>query len=101
MTWPNSSPTSTLQRESSATIKSGPTPYVISSPPKPQNILMFECRGCEFTEFKPEGDWLATGEESGTKFLAIDLSEEEWFEYDEKAGQEVSVKEVKWEVKRA
>lgn len=41
------------------------------------------------------------GVESGTKFDGIDLTEGEWFEYDEKAGQEVTIKDLKWEVKRA
>lgn len=48
-----------------------------------------------------QGDWKATGVESGTKFSGIDLTEGEWFDYDEKAGEEVSIKEVKWEIRRA
>lgn len=47
-----------------------------------------------------KGDWLATGAESGTKFTAIDLTEGEWFDYDEKAGEEVSIKDLKWEIRR-
>ena len=39
--------------------------------------------------------------ESGTKFGGIDLSEGEWFDYDEKVGEEVSVKDVKWEIRKA
>ena len=31
-----------------------------------------------------QGDWLAEGEESKTPFTSIDLTEGEWFEYDEK-----------------
>ena len=48
-----------------------------------------------------QGEWEATGLESGTKFTGIDLSDGEWFDYDEKAGEEVSITGVKWEVKRA
>ncbi|KAG5774632.1 hypothetical protein H9Q71_014514, partial [Fusarium xylarioides] len=29
----------------------------------------------EFTEFKAEGEWLAEGVETGTKFTGIDLEE--------------------------
>jgi hypothetical protein len=47
-----------------------------------------------------QGEWLATGLESGTKFAAIDLDEGEWFDYDEKAGDEVSIKDLKWEISR-
>lgn len=42
------------QRESSATIKAPPIPYNQGSPPTRQKILEFDCRGLEFTEFKPE-----------------------------------------------
>jgi hypothetical protein len=48
-----------------------------------------------------QGEWLATGLESGTKFTAIDLQEGEWFDYDEKAGEEVSIKDLKWEIGRS
>ncbi|KUJ23138.1 LSM-domain-containing protein [Mollisia scopiformis] len=76
------------KRESSATIKAAPIAYQQASPPTRQKILEIDCRGLEFTEFHPEGEWLATGLESGTKFTAIDLSEGDWFDYDEKAGDE-------------
>lgn len=39
--------------------------------------------------------------ESGTKFAAIDLTDGEWFDYDEKPGEEVSIVNVKWEIRRA
>lgn len=48
-----------------------------------------------------QGAWLAEGVDSGTKFAEIDLTDDEWFDYDEKAGDEVSIKDIKWEIKRA
>ena len=48
-----------------------------------------------------QGLWKATGSESGTKFADIDLTEGDWYEYDEKASDEVSIKDVKWEIRRA
>ena len=48
-----------------------------------------------------QGEWIAKGLESLTKFTSIDLQEEEWFDYDEKSGKEVSIKDVKWEIIRA
>lgn len=48
-----------------------------------------------------QGEFEAKGAESVTKFTAIDLSEGEWFDYDEKAGEEVSITNVKWEIRRA
>ncbi|ERS99460.1 hypothetical protein HMPREF1624_04660 [Sporothrix schenckii ATCC 58251] len=88
------------KRESTASIKAGAKPYEQAEPAKPQNILEFDCRGLEFVEFKPEGDWLAEGVDSSTKFAGIDLTDD-WFDYDEKAGEEVSIQGMKWEIKRA
>ncbi|KAF8249724.1 DUF866-domain-containing protein [Wilcoxina mikolae CBS 423.85] len=89
------------KRESSAVIKNEPQPYNHAEVPKPQKILEFECRGCEFVEFKPEGNWEAKGLESNTVFKEIDLNEGDWFDYDEKAGAEVSIKDLKWEIVRS
>lgn len=47
-----------------------------------------------------QGEWEAKGIDSSTPFTGIDLSEGEWYDYDEKAGEEVSIKEIKWEVGR-
>ncbi|KAA6406756.1 MAG: DUF866 domain-containing [Lasallia pustulata] len=89
------------KRESTATIKAPPTAYQHASPPKRQNIIEFDCRGLEFTDFKADGEWAAKGLESPTTFSGIDLQEGEWFDYDEKAGEEVSIKDLKWEIRRA
>lgn len=48
-----------------------------------------------------QGEWLADGSESNTKFEGLELTDGEWFDYDEKAGEEVSIKEAKWEIIRA
>lgn len=89
------------KREHSANIKAAPATYEQTDPPKTVNILEFDCRGLEFTDFKAEGEFLATGAESGTKFASIDLSDGEWFDYDEKASEEVSITGVQWEIRRA
>ncbi|KAI2783987.1 DUF866-domain-containing protein [Daldinia loculata] len=89
------------KRESSCSIKTAPKPYAQGEPPKQQSIIEFDCRGLEFTDFTPEGEWLADGIESNTKFEGVELQDGEWYEYDEKAGDEVSIKDLKWEIKRA
>jgi hypothetical protein len=48
-----------------------------------------------------QGEWEAKGLESPTTFSGIDLQEGEWFDYDEKASVEVSIKDLKWEIRRA
>ena len=89
------------KRESTASIKAPAKAYEQAEPAKPQNLIEFDCRGLEFVEFKPDGDWLADGAESTTKFTGIDLTEGDWFDYDEKAGDEVSILGQKWEIRRA
>ena len=69
--------------------------------------FLFVCL-CQQTDFTPlfvlpgeQGEWEAKGVESSTPFTSIDLQEGEWYDYDEKTGEEVSIKEVKWEIRRA
>ncbi|KAK7920631.1 hypothetical protein PG985_008653 [Apiospora marii] len=89
------------KRESSASILAPPKAYEQGEPAKRQSILEFDCRGLEFTEFHAEGPWLADGLDSGTKFEEVELDDGEWFDYDEKANDEVSIKDLKWEIRRA
>lgn len=42
------------QREHSANIKAAPATYEQTDPPKKVNVLEFDCRGLEFTDFKAE-----------------------------------------------
>lgn len=67
---------------------------------KPVTILTIDSRGLDVLEFIPEGEFRCVGEESGTIFKEVELSEGEWYDYDNEAGDEVSVTEVKWIVER-
>ncbi|KAK5094886.1 hypothetical protein LTR70_003800 [Exophiala xenobiotica] len=89
------------KRESSATIKAAPASYEGSDVPKAKNIIEIDTRGLEFTEFRADGEWEAVGTDSGTRFTGIDLADGEWFDYDEKAGDEVSIKDIQWQIRRA
>jgi len=112
----------TPQRQHSANVLEAPKSYAQQEPAKAQNILTMDCRGLEFVEFKADvslallsyrritdgtnatfqkGEFKAKGIESNTPFAAIDLSEGEWYDYDDKAGEEVSIKDIKWEIRRA
>lgn len=44
---------------------------------------------------------MAVGTESGTKFDGIELHEGEWYDFDEKAGEEVSITDLTWEIRRS
>ncbi|CEL04592.1 hypothetical protein BJX68DRAFT_230697 [Aspergillus pseudodeflectus] len=91
------------QRTHSASILAAPKAYEAEAEGKKkgQKIIDIECRGLEFTEFKADGEWEAKGIESSTPFTGIELLEGEWYDYDEKAGDEVAIKEISWEVGRA
>ncbi|KAL1588077.1 hypothetical protein WHR41_03375 [Cladosporium halotolerans] len=89
------------KRQHTANVLEAPKAYPQQEPAKFQNILTIDCRGLEFVEFKAEGDFKASGVESNSQFTGIDLTEGEWFDYDEKAGEEVSIKDIQWEIRRA
>ncbi|KAL4806291.1 hypothetical protein BDV18DRAFT_125300 [Aspergillus unguis] len=97
------------QRSHSASILGAPSAYAAGAENQRkgkgkgngQKVIDIECRGLEFTEFKADGEWEAKGVESSTPFTGIDLSEGEWYDYDEKAGDEVAIKEISWELGRA
>lgn len=78
------------KRESSAKFDaSKSTPY------KAENgqygpLLTIECRGLEFIGFDPRGIWKCVGT-TGTVFNDVNLEEDEWTDYDEKAAQPVGI----------
>jgi hypothetical protein len=43
-----------VQREHSANITEAPKAYPQQDPAKPMNVIVMDCRGLEFIEFKPE-----------------------------------------------
>lgn len=95
------------RRESSASILAqqskykGPIrPYTLEDSGKPMPIIEFETRGCEFVEFLVSGEWFCRGTESGTNFSDLDLSEGDWYDYDEKVSEEVSITDIAWAIKR-
>ena len=51
---------------------------------------------------REQGQWLASALETKSTFSAIDL-QDDWYEYDELAKEEgeVSIKDIKWAIKRA
>lgn len=63
-------------------------------------LLEIDARGVDFNDFIAEGKFSCVGSDSGTKFNEVDLSDNEWYDYDEKAGEEVSITDVEWSVTR-
>ncbi|PIA13955.1 DUF866-domain-containing protein [Coemansia reversa NRRL 1564] len=88
------------KREGSASIVSMPIEYTDKNNGKFASILSIECRGLEPVEFEPRDGWRVVGTESQAKF-DVDLTEGEWYDYDEDAGVETSVTEIKAQFVRA
>ncbi|RMJ25520.1 DUF866 domain-containing protein [Aspergillus sp. HF37] len=95
--WTMNLTTQTTQKTHSASIVAGPNTYTAADADSKRRaqVISLDCRGLEF------GEWEAKGAESSTGFGGIDLTEGEWYDYDEKAGDEVSIKELNWEIGRA
>lgn len=83
-------------RESSATARFLNKLYTVEDSGKPVKLLELDTRGLEFVEFKPDGAFSCKGTDSGYPFAEFDLQDGEWFDYDEKASQEVSITDIKW-----
>lgn len=97
------------KRESSATFddpkgkKPEPAAHTIekSETNAASTLVVFECRGCEFTNFEPRGQWKCKGAESGTPFTDIEFEDGRWDDYDEKSESPVSVSEMSAKFERA
>ncbi|KAI8926889.1 hypothetical protein BC831DRAFT_454810 [Entophlyctis helioformis] len=76
-------------------------PYPADKSGKMAPLLKLECRGWEPVEWIPLAPFQAVGVESNTKFKEIDLTDREWADYDEKAGESVSVLDVETKIERA
>ncbi|KAK9462272.1 uncharacterized protein V1516DRAFT_674184 [Lipomyces oligophaga] len=90
------------RREGSASfVRQKPNSYDEEDSGKWKPIVEFEVRGLEFTAFKVEGPWRCKSAVNNTVFDELDLQEDEWFDYDEKASTEVSITEIAWDLKRS
>lgn len=60
-----------------------------------KSIVSFDCRGIEPIEFSPRSGWIAKAINNGQIFEDIDLSEDDWADYDEKNNQSIGISEFK------
>lgn len=58
-----------------------------------KTIVVFDCRGVEPVEFAPRTGWKVQSSENGQSFEDVDLSEDDWVEYDQKNKNSVGVYE--------
>lgn len=60
-------------------------------------LLALDCRGCEVIEFRPDNLTFIAELISGST-MEFQLEDGEWYDYDDEAGEEVSVTEFKSEI---
>lgn len=65
------------------------------------DLLIIEARGVDLVKFIPENGFFEAKGTKGTKFEEIDLSEGEFYDYDDDASQEVSITEIDWKIVRS
>ncbi|OJA16201.1 hypothetical protein AZE42_00119 [Rhizopogon vesiculosus] len=83
------------KRESSASFSPEKLkPYSAESNGQFAHFLTMECRGLEFADFDPRGQWTCKGE-TGTVFSDVVLEDGEWIDYDEKAKIDVRISNIK------
>lgn len=64
-------------------------------------LLTIDARGLDFIKFDALGQWQCRGADSPTKFEEVDLEDGEWYDYDDNAGEEVSVTEISFDIARS
>lgn len=67
--------------------------YTDADAGKFKTIVAFDCRGIEPVEFSPRSGWIVESSENGQKFEDVDLSEDDWVEYDQKNAISVGIYE--------
>ncbi|RKP09552.1 hypothetical protein THASP1DRAFT_28654 [Thamnocephalis sphaerospora] len=87
------------KRESTASFVGGYSVYNEEHSGQYASLAELDCRGLEPVEFKPRDHFLVVAS-SGARFEDVDLSEKEWFDYDEKSGDSVSIMELETQIKR-
>ncbi|KAI1290159.1 UPF0587 protein [Halotydeus destructor] len=75
-------------------IKDSLKPYTFDDNEQFKTVVAFDCRGCEPTEFSFRNGFAASGLESGKPFDDINLEENEWVDYDDKANVSVGIYEA-------
>ncbi|KAJ1657036.1 hypothetical protein IWQ61_003489 [Dispira simplex] len=87
------------KREGSASFERGTLrAYQVEQSGRFAPLIQMECRGLEPVECQLTDGWKVVGADSNIKFDEVDLSEGVWADYDEKAGKEVSVMDVEFQI---
>lgn len=58
-----------------------------------KRIVSLDCRGVEPVDFSPREGWIVKAADGGPTFENVDLSEDDWVEYDEKNNNSIGIYE--------
>ncbi|XP_065367616.1 UPF0587 protein CG4646 [Calliphora vicina] len=58
-----------------------------------KTIVVFDCRGAEPMDFSPRIGWIVRSVDNGQTFDEVDLSEDDWVDFDEKNNNSVGIYE--------
>lgn len=78
-----------------------PKAAVLTAEDDEKVILDIDSRGLYFLDFEPSSGSFTLKGTKTTVFKEIDLSDGEWYDYDDDLSQEVSITEVQFEIKRS
>jgi Eukaryotic protein of unknown function (DUF866) len=67
--------------------------YTAEDSGKFKTIAVFDARGIEPTEFSAQKGWIVKAAEGGQTFEDVDLSEDDWVEYDQKNKTSIGIYE--------
>lgn len=67
--------------------------YTADDAGKFKTIVSFDCRGVEPVEFSPRAAWIVKSSDGGQTFEDVDLSDDDWVEYDSKNKVSVGIYE--------
>ena len=79
-------------------LKDSIKPYLSEDDGNFKSIIKFESRGLDVVGWDIRSGWVVLSSCSRTKFSDVDLSEYEWYEYDEDANESISITEVKYQL---
>lgn len=73
--------------------------YKLESNGSQIKMLEIDARGFELIDFIPDGPFTCKGVSSNSVFKDVLLDENEWYDYDDEAGEETAITDAKWEIK--
>lgn len=68
--------------------------YTAEDVGKFKTIVAFDCRGVEPVEFSPRTGWIVKAADNGQQFEDVDLSDDDWVEYDTKNNVSIGIYEI-------